>query len=78
MGKWMEKYYVRMYDISKHFSCTLNTKQIYQRVIVSVKKKKKLRIPKESPNRQNLKCCRLCLIEFVHERYCQAETTTFI
>jgi hypothetical protein len=31
----------------------------------------KIRIPKESPKRQNRKCCRPRLIESVHRRNCQ-------
>jgi hypothetical protein len=38
-------------------------------------KKDKYIIPKESPTRQNLKCCRLCLIEPVHGRYWKVQIT---
>jgi hypothetical protein len=35
----------------------------------------KYRIPKESPTRQNSKCCRLGLIEPVHGRYWKVQVT---
>jgi hypothetical protein len=35
----------------------------------------KIRIPKESPTRQNLNCCRLGLIKPVHGQHCQVQTT---
>jgi hypothetical protein len=38
----------------------------------------KIRIPKESLTLQNWKCCRFGLIEPVHERYCQVQTTVHV
>jgi hypothetical protein len=50
----------------------------FKRVYIKINctnKIEKIRIPKESPTRQNWKCCRFGLIEPVHGRYWKVETT---